>query len=168
MSVGVGEVTALGATATGVIGAVFAGVRGMRSDKANEDEKQQAIIMAGYAGLMEAQQKDNQRLREELAVERKEWTKERSLMSADVRTARQQADEACQRAERAEQTARECLTELESLRRELTETKHQRDELAEENTVLRAKVARLEERVQELERHGGTGRTPPDGTPAVR
>lgn len=168
MSVGVGEVTALGATLTGVIGAVFAGVRGMRSDKANEDEKQQAIIMAGYAGLLDRQQKDNQNLREELAVERKEWAEERTLMAADVRTARQQADEACQRAERAEQTARVCLVELDSLRSELTETKRQRDELAEENTVLRAKVARLEERVQELERHGGTGRTPPDGTPAVR
>ncbi len=154
------------------LGTAFGAWRALRSDRATEREKRQASQMleedkrqanlqAVSDGLMNDLREDVRRLREERDADRKAHVEELKEM-------RKQAAEACERAERAEQVARECKDELRSLRFELTETRRQRDELSAENTVLRAKVARLEERVQELERHGGTGRTPPDGTPAVR
>ncbi len=143
------------------LGTAFGAWRSMRSDKATEEEKRHAKHMAVSDGLMDDLREDVKRLREERDADRKAHVEELQDM-------RKQAAEACERAERAEQVARECKDELRSLRFELTETRRQRDELSAENTVLRSKVARLEERVQELERHGGTGRTPPDGTPAVR
>jgi septal ring factor EnvC (AmiA/AmiB activator) len=75
------------------------------------------------------------------------------LQSRSIENLEDDVAEAFRRARHAEETAQACRRELDSLRDDLVETRRQRDSFAVENERLRAKVAELEARVEELERH---------------
>jgi DNA repair exonuclease SbcCD ATPase subunit len=77
------------------------------------------------------------------------------LQGRSIENLEDAVEEACERAEHARQTAQARRRELDALWDELVETRQQRDAYSVENERLRVKVAELEARVEDLERHGG-------------
>jgi DNA repair ATPase RecN len=79
-----GEWGALLAGLGTLVGTVYVGARGWRSDKTTAAETQEANLLSGYGGLMEELRSEIRRLREDHEAERKTWTGERARLFQEI------------------------------------------------------------------------------------
>lgn len=78
-----GEVAALIAAFTGLFGAIFAGIRNIKSDKFKKEVEASAALLTGYTGMVENLQKEIGRLKEDHADDRAAWAEERRQMRVE-------------------------------------------------------------------------------------
>ncbi len=76
-----------------LVGAIFVGVRGWRSDKTTAAETQEANLLSGYGGLMEELRSEIRRLREDHDAERNTWAEERARLFEDIARLRARVQE---------------------------------------------------------------------------
>ncbi len=80
------EFAALLVAVSGVVGAIFAGVRNLRGDKFKKDVEASASLLAGYTGMVTALQTEIDRLKSDHAEDRTSWTAERAAMRHEHQT----------------------------------------------------------------------------------
>lgn len=81
--IGAGEITGLVLAAGTLIATVTASMRGLRTDKATAAEREDAAIVAGYAGLTAELRAEVARLRAEFEADRRTWAAERAAWAAE-------------------------------------------------------------------------------------
>lgn len=74
------EIAALIVAITGALGAIFAGVRNLRSDKFKKEVEASAALLAGYTNMVGTLQTEIDRLKSDHAEDRAAWVAERALM----------------------------------------------------------------------------------------
>lgn len=66
------------------IGTVVAAYRGLRTDRATQEEKEEASALAGYQALAIELRSEIARLRSEFEADRQRWASERNELATEV------------------------------------------------------------------------------------